>query len=119
MHVRHTLNRADAVAFDQGSDDLGAAFKREAVHWLGLGVADFRRATDILLARVTLEDIALEMGVSVQALRQARVATDSASYRSPPDGREEATRALAAQRVKQLEYLIKPTDKRCRKMRKQ
>lgn len=56
---------------------------------------DFRKATDKLLASVTLADLAAEMGVSIQAVRQARVADGSSSYRAPPPDWERAARALA------------------------
>jgi len=59
---------------------------------------NFKQATDALLESVTLEDLAERMGVSVQALRQARVAEGSKAHRSPPVGWEAAIRQMAARR---------------------
>jgi hypothetical protein len=56
---------------------------------------NFRRATDELLVQITLEDLAEEMGISVQALRQARAAEGSTAHRSPPVGWEPAVRRMA------------------------
>jgi hypothetical protein len=56
---------------------------------------NFRKATDALLESVTLEDLADAMGVSVQALRQARAAEGTASHRSPPPQWQAAVRKLA------------------------
>ena len=63
---------------------------------------NFQKATDALLESVTLEDLANAMGVSVQAVRQARAAEGSTSYRSPPEGWESAARRLAKMRATQL-----------------
>jgi hypothetical protein len=56
---------------------------------------NFRKATDALLESVTLDDLAEEMGVSLQALRQARAAENTTSHRSPPVGWEASVRRLA------------------------
>jgi len=68
---------------------------------------NFRKATDALLESVTLEDLANTMGVSVQALRQARSALDSTAYRSPPAGWETGVKSLAARRIAHLERMVK------------
>jgi hypothetical protein len=66
---------------------------------------DFRQCTDTLLEKITLDDLAMEMGVSVQSLRQARSSPASASFRTPPQGWEAAARVLARKRIKALEKL--------------
>ena len=56
---------------------------------------NFREATDELLAHATLEDLAKTLGVSVQALRQARAVEGTSGYRSPPEGWEKGVLRLA------------------------
>ncbi len=56
---------------------------------------NFKKATDQLLENVTLETLAAEMQVSVQALRQARAAEASTSHRPPPESWEKAVSKLA------------------------
>jgi hypothetical protein len=68
---------------------------------------NFKKATDELLASVTLADLAKGMGVSVQAIRQARSAEGTTSYRSPPEGWGRAVARLASQRAAQLTRLAK------------
>lgn len=66
---------------------------------------NFRRATDELLASVTLEDLAKALGVSVQAIRQARAHEDSSGFRRPPTGWEGAAAKLARKQASRLERL--------------
>jgi hypothetical protein len=68
---------------------------------------NFRQATDELIASLTLEDLATALGVSVQAVRQARAAKGSASHRPPPEGWERAVQRLAGVRGDQLMRLAK------------
>jgi hypothetical protein len=56
---------------------------------------NFKKATDELLEHPTLEDLANDLGVSLQSIRQARAERGSTAYRAPPPGWEEATRRLA------------------------
>lgn len=63
---------------------------------------NFKQATDALLKSVTLEDLAAEMGVSVQAVRQARAQQGSSGFRRPPLGWEMAAAKLARQRAMTL-----------------
>ena len=65
----------------------------------------FKQATDALLGSVTLEDLAKRMGVSVQTLRQARVAEGSKAHRSPPVGWEDAVRRTATERQQYFKQL--------------
>jgi len=67
---------------------------------------NFQKSTDRLLERITLEDLANELGVSVQAIRQARVFEQSSAYRPPPSGWPEAIHVLAHKRIKHLQNLI-------------
>ncbi len=63
---------------------------------------NFKKATDELIASVTLEDLAKALGVSVQAVRQARAAEGSTARRSPPEGWERAVSTLAKTRARKL-----------------
>ncbi|HEY0463844.1 MAG TPA: hypothetical protein VGC79_06530 [Polyangiaceae bacterium] len=63
---------------------------------------NFRKATDELLASVTLQDIANELGVSLQAVRQARSNEGSTAFRPPPEGWENAVKKLAETRGAKL-----------------
>lgn len=56
---------------------------------------DFKKATDALFARLTHEDLAEALGVSVPSIRQARLGVDSAAHRGPPQGWERAVLRLA------------------------
>jgi transposase len=67
---------------------------------------DFRRATDELCAAITHDDIAMELGVSVQSIRQARMNRESNGQRSPPDHWKGAVSLLAEKRIAQLRSLI-------------
>lgn len=68
---------------------------------------NFRKATDELLAGVTLEDLADALGKSVQAIRQARTDEESTAHRTPPVGWEGGVKRLAVQRARQLARLAK------------
>jgi hypothetical protein len=68
---------------------------------------NFRKATDELLASITLEDLAKAIGGSVQALRQARAAEESSAFRKPPQEWEEAVVRLANARARKLLSLVK------------
>lgn len=73
---------------------------------------NFRKATDALLGAVTLADLAKEMGVSVQALRQARAAEGSSANRAPPGGWESAIAGIARhqeRRYRRLADALSPT----------
>ena len=56
---------------------------------------DYRTATDELVVRgVSLDELATELGVSKQSVKQARMDPASPSYRSPPPGWEKAVARL-------------------------
>src|SRR5665213_3457290 len=61
-------------------------------------IMNFRRATDVLLEAITLDDLAKAMGVSLQALRQTRANPETTAHRPPPTGWEAAIAALAKRR---------------------
>ncbi len=63
---------------------------------------NFRRATDELLATVTLQDVANELGISLQSVRQARSSEASTAFRPPPEGWENAVQRLAETRGSKL-----------------
>lgn len=67
----------------------------------------FQEATDQLAGRVTHEELAEELGVSVQAIRQARLDPSANGYRRPPDGWEAAVAKLATKRGGELKALAK------------
>jgi len=56
---------------------------------------NFKQATDALLESVTLEDLAKELHISIQAVRQARAAEGTTAYRQPPPDWEPAAAAVA------------------------
>jgi hypothetical protein len=67
---------------------------------------DFRSATDALCATITHEDVARELGISVQSVRQARLNGDSRGRRSAPGNWETALATLAERRVAEYQKLI-------------
>lgn len=67
---------------------------------------DFIETTDRLSAAgVTHSELAGELGVSVQAVKQARLDSSSPSYRRPPEGWKEAAAALARRHGAELQEL--------------
>ena len=66
---------------------------------------DFKKATDALCEAITHEDVAKAVKRSAQAVRQARAAPGSNSYRPPPDGWREAVIRLAEARAARLQSL--------------
>jgi hypothetical protein len=67
---------------------------------------NFREATDSLCVKVDHEDLATALGVSVQAIRQARLYPEAHSHRSPPEDWEHAVIRLAEERVWHYRQLI-------------
>lgn len=63
---------------------------------------DFTEATDTLTKNVSLADLARELKASYGLIRQARMASDSRSYRRPPEGWERAVARLAEERAREL-----------------
>lgn len=72
---------------------------------------EFKAATDILLDRITHEDLASELGVSVASVRQARLNNQALAYRSAPPEWERAVQALAERRIRKLQVLLGALEK--------
>jgi len=67
---------------------------------------NFKKATDGLFARVGHEDLASALGVSVAAIRQARLQPKANAHRAPPENWEDAVIRLAEKRVWHYRNLI-------------
>jgi len=63
---------------------------------------NFKDATDQLIDRVTLPEIAAACGASVNAVERARMDPASNSYRTAPPGWEQAVARLARERGGEL-----------------
>ena len=63
---------------------------------------DFREALDKLGERVTHEEVASALGVSVASVRQYRLSADARAHRSPPSGWPEVLSKLARERGEEL-----------------
>src|SRR5687767_9480836 len=74
---------------------------------IGVHTMNFKAATDALFERVTHEELAAALGGSIPAIRQARLDPGANAYRSPPDGWENAVRALAESRVRHFQKLAR------------
>ena len=68
---------------------------------------NFKKATDDLLSHPTLQDLADMLGVSLQAIRQARTDKDSSAHRPPPEGWERAAVRLAENTAAHYERLAR------------
>jgi hypothetical protein len=67
---------------------------------------DFKKATDELFARVTHDDLAHALGVSVALIRQGRLSPDALAHREPPPNWEKAVMKLAERRADHLARLV-------------
>jgi hypothetical protein len=67
---------------------------------------NFKEATDALFSPLDQDDLARQLGASVQAIRQARAAEQSSSYREPPKHWREGVIRLAESRMMLLRKLI-------------
>jgi hypothetical protein len=67
---------------------------------------DFKQATDALFEGVAHKDLANELGVSIPAIRQARLGVSARAHRSPPKGWERAVIGLAENRIQYYHELI-------------
>ena len=65
----------------------------------------FKKATDELLATFTHKELAVELGISVPSVRQARLNSHAKAHRSPPEGWEAKVCRLAEQRANRLQRL--------------
>lgn len=67
---------------------------------------DFKQATDRLLATLPHEDLAKALGVSVPAIRQARLRDGARARRNPPAGWRAIVIRIAEERVWHYRRLI-------------
>jgi DNA-binding GntR family transcriptional regulator len=67
---------------------------------------NFKAATDALFERVSHEDLADELGVSIAAIRQARLELSANAHRPAPKGWERAVVQLAENRIRLYHELI-------------
>jgi hypothetical protein len=72
----------------------------------------FQDAVDRLGARVTHEEVASALGVSVASVRQYRLSPKAQAHRSAPAGWEKALARLARERGKKLKALADALDRR-------
>lgn len=68
---------------------------------------NFRSVTDEMSVHPTLEDMADSLGVSLQALRQARANDESTAYRRPPEGWERVALKLTENTIAHYERLAR------------
>lgn len=67
---------------------------------------NFKAATDALLARVTQDELADALGVSLPSVRQARIDENSTGFRNPPEGWERAVKTLAERQIRHYRKLV-------------
>jgi hypothetical protein len=67
---------------------------------------DFKKASDALFEKVSHESLADQIGVSVAAIRQARLDVSAKAHRSPPKNWERAIIELAENRIRHYHQLI-------------
>jgi hypothetical protein len=67
---------------------------------------DFKSATDILFGRVTHEDLAARLQMSVAIIRQARLSPAAHGHRQPPIEWRKAVVELAEKRAAELQQLV-------------
>jgi hypothetical protein len=72
----------------------------------GTAYMDFKKATDGLFERISHEDLADALGVSVASIRQARLTPTAKAYREPPPNWHDAIVRLAERRVWHYRQLI-------------
>jgi len=71
---------------------------------------NFREAIDILGERVTHEQAAAALGVSVASVRQYRLSPNAKAHRSPPAGWKRVLADLARERSRELSRLASDLD---------
>lgn len=75
---------------------------------------DFREATDALCAKIDHQDVATALGVSVQAVRQARLVGAAKARREPPKDWPYAVISLAEREIMRNRALIDQVRKEVR-----
>ena len=68
---------------------------------------NFKDATDALFVRVSHDDLASELGVSLPSIRQARLDGKALAFRQPPEGWEKAVVSLAEGRIRHYQGLLR------------
>lgn len=68
---------------------------------------DFKEATDFLFQKIDHECLARELGVSVAAVRQARLKPSAKAHRSPPPNWDQAVTKLASDRLNHYKSFLK------------
>jgi hypothetical protein len=66
----------------------------------------FKEATDGLFGRISHEDLAEALGVSVASIRQARLPETAKAYRHPPPNWEDKIIRLSERRIMHYRQLI-------------
>ena len=61
---------------------------------------DYREAVDAVAQRLTHEELAKRLGVSVATLRQAKLPDDANAYRNPPKGWDRVLIQVAEERAR-------------------
>ena len=92
-------NISDSVGFVKISSDSGDAL-------------NFKEATDLLIQKVTVADIAEACGSHVNSVERARLSPDTRHYREPPPGWIAAVARLARERSRQLIALAEALERR-------
>ena len=64
----------------------------------------FKAATDLL--GLTASELAKEFGLSIQTIRQMRLARDAVNFRNAPDGWQKVVARLAKERGRKLQALV-------------
>jgi DNA-binding GntR family transcriptional regulator len=67
---------------------------------------DFKEATDSLFDRISHEELAEALGVSVASIRQARLPETAKAYRNPPPGWQDKVIRLSERRIMHFRQLI-------------
>lgn len=67
---------------------------------------DFQRATDLLFETITHQDLARELGISLNSIRQARVVPGNKAHRSPPKDWQKGVAALARRQLQHYQHLL-------------
>jgi hypothetical protein len=73
---------------------------------------NFKEATDLLIQKVTVADIAEACGSHVNSVERARLSPDTRHYREPPPGWIAAVARLARERGRQLIALADALERR-------
>lgn len=63
----------------------------------------FRKVTDDLISKVTLMELAEQIGCSLATIDQARLSEEAKARRSPPPGWQKAVLKLAEARVRHFQ----------------